>query len=221
MFSGIVEEVAKVVAVDTSGAGSKLAIESSLDHALTKAGDSLCIDGVCLTVTALKAPRLEFDLSEETGRRSTLINLSAGAKVNLERALKLGERLHGHLVFGHIDTTVKLLARSEEKGSWRLAFERPVELQGYIAPKGSLALAGVSLTVGEVEADRFSVYIVPQTAARTNLLEVALGRKVNLEVDMLARYVHSLLGGEQGEARLLKALTENGLLSYKFQWPQP
>jgi len=218
MFSGIIEEKARVASLRKEGGALKLLLESHLDHSATNAGDSICIDGVCLTVTKIRGSELEFDVSEETARRSTLPDLRVGARVNLERSLALGGRLHGHLVYGHVDRTVCLRSRREENGLFELAFELPEEMRPYIVTKGSVALAGVSLTVGAVNEQSFVVYIIPHTAALTTLPDLAVGDKVNLEIDMLARYVQGLLFGSRLEkqSNLLKLLAENGYLSYKF-----
>ena len=198
MFSGIVEEAARVVSLTRSGSGGRLVVDSGLDHADTGTGDSIAIEGVCLTVVAVQGSRLEFDLAEETIRRSTLGELHSGVRVNLERSLRLGERLHGHLVCGHIDGVLTLEARRPEGSSTAYVWRFPVELRGFVAPKGSVAVAGVSLTVGEVGEAIFSTYVVPHTAAVTTLAERRPGDRVNFEVDVLARYVQSLLqaGGE-------------------------
>jgi riboflavin synthase len=154
---------------------------------------------VCLTVVEHDGRgRLSFDLASETLRRSTLGLRKAGDRVNLERSLALGDRLHGHFVFGHVDARIKLLARRSEGTCDRLVWSLPVELQHLVVAKGSVSLSGVSLTVGEVEAGSFSVYIIPHTAALTTLHGLAVGDEANFEVDMLARYVNAALTGKKG-----------------------
>lgn len=184
MFSGIVEELAQVVLV---GDG-KLAIKSSLDHRGTAKGDSICINGVCLTVVQVMGSALNFDLAPETLRRSNLGDLKIGDRVNLERSLKLGDRISGHFVFGHIDAVLALVERRDDGNSVELWFSLPKEWQRYVVPKGSISLSGVSLTVGSVKSDRFCVWIVPHTGAITTLGTLQVNDRVNFEVDMLARY---------------------------------
>lgn len=219
MFSGIVEEMAVAAALKRRSGGLCLAVESELDHSAAKIGDSIAIEGVCLTVRSIRGRRLEFDLSEETARRSTLALLRPGAPVNLERSIQLGARLHGHLVFGHIDATVALKERVPEGASWRYSFELPQELRSMAAPKGSLALNGVSLTVGEVGAGYFNVYVVPHTASITTLGRLAPGGRANLEIDILARYVRAHLTGlaDVNDGRLLKLLAENGYIGGRMK----
>jgi riboflavin synthase len=214
MFSGIIEETGRVVGVKLTGPGFRLLIESCLDHSHTKIGDSIAIEGVCLTVTGIKDSALEFDLSAESARRSTLQSLKPGQSVNLERSLMLGDRVHGHLVAGHVDCTTELLSSEAEGESYKLTWDLPREFQGYIAPKGSVALGGVSLTVGEVSATMFTTYIIPYTLKVTTLGALCPGQRVNLEVDLLARYVRSQLTAIQpsNDKNLLKSLSEAGFI---------
>jgi riboflavin synthase len=193
MFSGIVEETAKVVSLSRSSECCRLALRSGLDHRETRIGDSICVSGVCLTVVHKEGAQVVFDLSEETLRRSTLGRLNSGDLINVERSLVLGERIHGHLVFGHVDTLVTLLAREDEPGSIKMTWSLPPDWRRFLTPKGSVAIAGVSLTVGEVETDRFSVYLIPHTLEVTTLSNAQVGYSANLEVDMLARYVAAIL----------------------------
>jgi len=192
MFSGIVEESAAVAHFDK--ATRRLRLRSSLDHSLTKIGDSIAVDGVCLTVVEKCGNELCFDLAEETMRRTTLGILAAGQDVNLERSLKLGDRLHGHF-----DGVVQLLAREKDGVNDRLLFSYPAVLSGLIARKGSISVCGVSLTVGEVYADRFAVYIIPHTNQITKLAQLKINSCVNLEIDMLARYSRSILEARAGD----------------------
>ncbi|MCB0309752.1 MAG: riboflavin synthase [Bdellovibrionales bacterium] len=189
MFTGIVEERATVQDIAAFSGLHKLEISSGLDLSSTKVGDSICVSGVCLTVTAVSGKTLNFDISAETQRRSNLASLRIGDSVNLERSLKVGERLHGHFVSGHIDATTTLRERSADGMSERFCFDMPCSLAPFIAPKGSITIDGVSLTVGEVQARRFSVYVIPHTAEVTTFANLAEGDLVNLEVDILARYV--------------------------------
>ncbi len=192
MFSGIVEESASVLAFDKGRDPVRLVIRSNLDHSETKLGDSICISGVCLTVVQKHNADLSFDLAAETLRRSTLGTLKVGEKVNLERSLQLGARLHGHFVFGHVDATIELVSRTNDGKCDRLEWRFPAELRPYFASKGSVSVSGVSLTVGEVSAQTFSVYIIPHTSDITILSSLHVGAKANVEVDMLARYVYNM-----------------------------
>ncbi len=197
MFSGIVEERARVLKLDKARNPARLLIVSALDHSTTEPGDSIAIDGVCLTVVESSKNAegewtLEFDLADETLRRSTHGDLNEGKPVNLERSLKLGDRIHGHFVFGHVDATAELLESRKDGECQRLLFKIPTDLKPFIAEKGSVSLSGVSLTVGETGKDSFAVYIIPHTSEKTNLLEKSPGDKVNIEIDMLARYVKNI-----------------------------
>jgi riboflavin synthase len=193
MFSGIVEESAQVVSIEKTREPVRLVIKSGLDHASTKLGDSICISGVCLTVVAKNSGNLSFDLAQETLRRSTLGSLSAGDRVNLERSLQLGDRLHGHFVFGHVDATIELVSRTNDGKCDRLEWKFPKELRSYFASKGSVSISGISLTLGEVTDTTFSVYIIPHTSEVTILSSIKVGGAANLEIDMLSRYVHESL----------------------------
>ena len=209
MFSGIVEEKAKVEAL----AAGKLRVLSTLDHSATKIGDSIAINGVCLTVTTLeKTSRgylISFDVSDETLRRSVALNV--GGSVNLERALLFGGRVHGHIVTGHVDGTATLVSKKMEGESIRLEWQIPNELVCFIAEKGSVALSGVSLTVGEVSGTNFATYIIPHTLEQTILSDCSVGAKVNVEVDILARYVANMLQPKKREIDE-EFLRENGFI---------
>jgi riboflavin synthase len=190
MFSGIIEELA----VLEEFSESQLVVSSRLDHAKTAAGDSIALNGCCLTVvqkklTDKKSTQLSFDVSPETKRRTTIGSLAAGDKINLERSLVVGERLHGHFVMGHVDTVVSLKEKKTEGNSLKLIWALPADYAKFIAEKGSVSLSGVSLTVGEVGKDFFNVYIIPHTAEVTTLGAMKAGDLSNLEIDIFARYV--------------------------------
>ena len=189
MFSGIVEESAEVLSVDTAKYPFRLTINSKSNFEDLKIGDSLCVSGVCLTIVHRRGRKISFDMVRETVARTNLGKLNAGDSVNLERSMKLGERVHGHLLFGHVDASVRLLSRVRVGAdSYRFVFSLPAKLRRFVVPKGSIGLNGISLTVGEVEADRFTVYIIPHTLAVTNFATLRVGQLVNIEIDMLARY---------------------------------
>ncbi len=206
MFSGIVEEAAVIVSYRESAHEARLVVQSKLDHAKTKLGDSICIDGVCLTVVHHDGRgALSFDLASETIRRSTLGKRKAGDKVNLERSLALGDRLHGHFVFGHVDARIELLARKSEGTCDRLVWSLPAEFRHMVVSKGSVSLSGVSLTVGELDERSFSVYVIPHTSAVTTLEALQVGEEANFEVDMLSRYVNAALKGERAQGGMSRA----------------
>lgn len=199
MFTGLVETVGEVVAVTPGEGSARLQIApGALPVEALAPGDSVAVNGVCLTVARRDARAFCADVSRETLDCTTLGELGPGARVNLERALALGERLGGHLVTGHVDGVACVVARTPEGDSERLAFEAPAALARYIARKGSVCVDGVSLTVNAVQGARFEVQIVPHTRGHTIVGEYRPGRRVNLEVDLLARYLERLLDAGAG-----------------------
>ena len=195
MFTGIVEAVGRVVAVAPRGDGIRVRVDpKTLDIERVRIGDSIAVDGCCLTVVALDGHRLEFDVSAETLHCTT--GFADGARVNLERSLRVGDLLGGHLMSGHVDGTGRVAAsapvENDAHGSRRLEVEAPAALAPLIAVKGSIAVAGVSLTVNAVDGTRFAVNLIPHTLAMTTLRDLAAGSRVNLEVDTVARYVARL-----------------------------
>ena len=191
MFSGIVAAVGAVAATRPASGGLRLRVEAgSLNLNDVGIGDSIAVNGVCLTVVAKMARSFEVDVSPETLACTT--GLAKGRRVNLEKALRLADRLGGHLVSGHVDG-VATMARVKRAGNNRVITVRaPARLAKYIARKGSIAMNGVSLTVNDVKGSGFSVNLIPHTLAATNLGELGARDKVNLEVDMLARYIERL-----------------------------
>ena len=193
MFTGIVEELGAIASVDGDDAGLRLEIEAPLLAPLCKIGDSVNVSGCCLTVVEVNGATLAFEVVPETLRRTALGGLGAGARVNLEDALRAGEPYGGHIVQGHVDGVGELAERREEGiGLW-LRFRAPDNVQRYLIEKGSVTVAGVSLTVAELHDDGFAVAIVPHTMQVTTLGNLAPGDPVNLEADMIARYVERLL----------------------------
>jgi riboflavin synthase len=190
VFSGIVEAVGRVRETSARSAGKQIWIEAPFDRLAV--GESICVSGVCLTVTALSPGLFAADVSPETLRRSTLASLGVGANVNLERSLRLGDRLSGHLVFGHVDGIGRLVALRPEGESYLYEFEAPQPVSRYLVEKGSVAADGVSLTVFGCADGRFSVALIPHTARVTTLGALAPGDAVNLESDMIAKYVEKL-----------------------------
>jgi riboflavin synthase len=197
MFSGIVQAVGKIAAVAPKGDGLRLVVApGGLDTADVAVGDSIAVNGCCLTVVAMSGATLGFDVSAET--LACTSGLDGTSDVNLEKSLRLADRLGGHLVTGHVDGvgTVAAFDRVEEvasgTGSYRLEIDAPRALARFIATKGSIAVQGVSLTVNGVEGARFHVNLIPHTLEVTTLKSLAPGAKVNLEVDLVARYVARL-----------------------------
>jgi riboflavin synthase len=198
VFTGIVREIGRVVDAEGGADGLTLVVEAPETGPLTAVGDSVAIDGVCLTAEAVDGPRLRFHAVAETLRRTTLGGLAAGADVNVEPALRAGEPLGGHLVQGHVDGLGKVASVEAESDGLSIVVEAPPEILRYCVEKGSITLDGVSLTVAELHDDAFAVALVPHTLAATTLGELAPGRAVNLEVDVLAKYVERLVAPHAG-----------------------
>ena len=195
MFTGIVQAVGRILARDTVGDGARIRVDAaSLDCADVATGDSIAVAGCCLTVVETVPPVLAFDVSGETLRCTT--GFDVGARVNLEKSLRLADRLGGHLMSGHVDGVGVVAAfaavAGDAHGSWLLAIDAPSALARYVAAKGSIAVDGVSLTSNAVDRTRFTVNLIPHTLAVTTLSQLAVGISVNLEVDMIARYVERL-----------------------------
>ncbi|ODA68575.1 Riboflavin synthase [Methyloligella halotolerans] len=199
MFTGIVSDIGEVAKAEIGEDGARFEIASRYDPATIELGASIACNGCCLTVTAVEkttdGSRFSVDASNETLALTTLADWTAGTRINLERALKMGDELGGHLVSGHVDGCAVLLAMQPDGESRRLVFESPPELARYIAKKGSVALNGVSLTVNDVEGQRFSVNVIPFTLEHTTLGALEPNAPLNLEVDMMARYVERLSQG--------------------------
>jgi riboflavin synthase len=195
MFTGIVEAVGEVTAMAESTPGTyRLEIRTPLASEL-KIGDSLANNGVCLTVISQTALAVGFDLLAETVLRSNLEDLKIGDLVNLERPMAASSRFDGHIVQGHVDTTAKLLAVEEVGQDHRIEVELPIPFQQYVVFKGSIAINGISLTVAELHADRFVNWIIPHTWKMTNLHRRKPGDRMNLEFDVVAKYVERMISG--------------------------
>jgi len=198
MFTGIVESKGTLVRTSGGGNEARLVVEGELGPEALVLGESISVDGVCLTVAKIVEPgpgrcSFEADASAETLEKTTLGALGAGDRVNLERALAAGGRLGGHIVSGHVDGVGRIVEKSPLGGAVKVVFEVPGDLARYIAPKGSICVSGVSLTVNNVSGTRFDVVLVPHTRDKTSLDALPVGARVNLEVDILARYVARLL----------------------------
>jgi riboflavin synthase len=193
MFTGIVAAVGRIERVEPRPQGLRLAIDAgALDMSDVAIGDSIAVDGCCLTVVALAGRRFDVDVSQETIDCTT--GLGVRGEVNLEKSLRLADRLGGHLVSGHVDGVGEVVAFERVGESHRLVVRAPAELARYVARKGSIAVQGVSLTVNRVDGLEFEINLIPHTLAVTTLKRLKPGARVNLEVDLLARYAERLLG---------------------------
>tara|TARA_R110001592_G_scaffold234908_1_gene492757 strand:+ start:128 stop:793 length:666 start_codon:yes stop_codon:yes gene_type:complete len=219
MFTGIIEALGSVADLQLRGGEWRMSIHSAaLDFGDVILGDSIAVNGVCLTVTKLGTAQFEVDVSNETMQHTTLHGLGKGTKVNLEKALTPTKRLGGHIVSGHVDGVGEVTALRPDGASIRMDFSVPKDLAKYIAQKGSICIDGTSLTVNTVNGAAFSVNIIPHTQSETIIQDYKVGGKVNLEVDLIARYLERLMQGDsaaeeqQGSAsKLTKSLlAENG-----------
>lgn len=202
MFTGLIETVGRVAETGRRGGVLRLGIVSSLPVGEMEDGESVAVDGVCLTVCERRRDRFLADVIPETLARSTLSGLRPGHGVNLERSLRASDRLGGHLVQGHVDATAPVRAVRRRGGDYRLEVALVPEIRPYVALKGSVALHGVSLTVAGLGRESFEVALVPQTLERTTLGRLRAGDRINVEADLLARYLERLLEGrEAGAAR--------------------
>ncbi len=194
MFTGIIVALGRIATLEPRGGDVRLGIEAdALDLSRTRLGDSISVQGVCLTVIGLDTARFDTDVSRETLSKTTLGRLRGGDVVNLEPALRAGDPLGGHLVSGHVDGVGTLVSAREDARSWRMEFELPAALARYVAAKGSICLDGVSLTVNAVQGRRFDVNIIPHTFEVTSLGRRRVGDEVNVEIDLIARYLDRLM----------------------------
>lgn len=200
MFTGIIQAIGRIERLDPKGVDFRILVEATADFGMANVqiGDSIAVNGVCLTVTTKGERGFAADVSRETLDVTTLGKLTSGSRVNLEQALTLNTHLGGHLVSGHVDGIGHLVGRYPDGRSLRMQFEFPAELARYIAPKGSICVDGVSLTVNSVTNKHFELNIVPHTLAGTIIDQYREGCKVNLEVDLIARYLERLLQSGQG-----------------------
>lgn len=206
MFTGIIQAVGRVAEMEPVGGDLRLVVDAAglaarVDAARLATGESVAVNGVCLTVLEPRGTLLPFDVSRESLERTTLGALCVGARVNLEAALRLGDPLGGHLVSGHVDGIATVVDVHEDARSLRVVIGAPHGLARFVAPKGSVALDGVSLTVNEVDGTRFGINLVPHTLEMTTFADLAPGRRLNMEVDTIARYVDRMLSfGRASEA---------------------
>jgi riboflavin synthase len=193
VFTGLIEEVGKVVATRTSDYGTKLEVTAPRIAREARTGESIAVNGCCLTLTSRRGDRLTFDLLEETIARANLKKLRQNSRLNLERALRADGRLGGHFVQGHVDCVSRIIAFDRKGADFRLEIELPENSRHYVASKGSITVNGISLTVAEVLPRSFAVWIIPHTKRHTNLDRATTGDLVNLEFDILAKYVERMV----------------------------
>jgi riboflavin synthase len=194
MFTGIILATGRVASLAEKGGDLEMGIDAAeLDFTRIGIGDSVSVQGACLTVTRTEGTRFYADVSRETMAKTTLGTLSSGSRVNLEPSLRAGDALGGHYVSGHVDAVGNLRALVQDARSWRLEFELPAPLMRFVAPKGSIGINGVSLTVNKVDGRRFDVNIIPHTLKVTTLGELKIDEGVNIEIDVIARYLERLM----------------------------
>lgn len=213
MFTGIIAAIGKVEAVQAKGGDLSLQIATQqLDLDDVSLGDSIAVNGVCLTVVSMKSTSLSFDVSRESLDRTSLGDVKVGSQVNLEKALAVGERLGGHFVSGHVDGLGTVVSMKESARSIQFRFEFPENLARYIAEKGSICIDGVSLTVNNVSDNWFEVNIIPHTMQETIISHYQAGSSVNLEVDLIARYLERLLPETDTKGVSLDTLSKHGFI---------
>jgi riboflavin synthase len=217
MFTGIIQAVGEIRSVQPRGGDVRLGVGTGkLEMANVSPGDSIAVNGVCLTAVSLGGDGFAADVSRETMSLTTLGALSAGSRVNLEKALTLSTPLGGHLVSGHVDGVGEILERRQDARSWRFRVQAPPALVRYIAQKGSICVDGTSLTVNEVQGRIFAVNIVPHTIGETIIGDYAPGTRVNLEVDLVARYLERLVLGDRAAEPTATGVTAELLAEHGF-----
>jgi riboflavin synthase len=197
MFTGLIEAIGEARGIKRLGSEATLMLQVPSSFSDCRPGDSVAVDGVCLTITDIRGHLFTLDISGETLERSTLGELKGGGRVNLERAMRLSDRLGGHLVSGHVDDA-GILKRIERQGrSWLIQVSLNPSLGRYLIEKGSIAVDGISLTINRCTGDSFTVAIIPQTARMTTLLRKQVGDKVNIEIDMISKYIERFINHEE------------------------
>ena len=213
MFTGIIEEIGKIKSFKKDSNGATVEVECSLVLEDTKLGDSIAINGVCQTVIELSSNSFKARVSDETLKVTTFENLKSGNIVNLERALTLSSRLGGHIVSGHVDCRGKFTKIEKLTDFYNLEFEIPQEQTKYVVHKGSITINGISLTVAEINQNRFKVAIIPHTFENTNLKALNIGDNVNIETDILGKYVEKMLSSKDNDSNIsMSFLQENGFV---------
>jgi riboflavin synthase len=201
MFTGIIEELGRVRVIEQRGEDARIVIEAQLVTEDTHDGDSIAVNGVCLTALAVQKDCFAADVSRETLNRSTLGRLRPGTAVNLERSVTPMTRLGGHLVQGHVDARGKFLGAEAHGGSWTVGISYPPEIARYLVFKGSVAVEGISLTIAELADDHFNIAIIPKTWDVTNFSQLQPGDEVNLEADVIAKYVERIMNTSESDGR--------------------
>jgi len=213
MFTGLIEDTGRVASFQRRSEAGVLVVETNLPTEEIAIGDSVAVNGACLTVTARSGRTLTFDISPESISRTLIGKFSSGSRVNLERALKLGDRLGGHIVSGHVDCAGQLTRSENSSGNFQLQFALPSEYARYLVEKGSITVDGISLTVNSVTQDRFSVNIIPHTFSSTTLADLRTGDQVNIETDIIGKYIERLTSPWKSAGGLsMKTLAENGFI---------
>lgn len=214
MFTGIIEEIGRISAFDAHAGGAKIKIAAEIVTENTAEGDSIAVNGVCLTALNINSDSFTADVSSETLNRSTLGNLSVGAKTNLERAVTPNTRLGGHIVQGHVDARGKFLGATRNGDFWTVKIGFPKEIGQYLVYKGSISVEGISLTIANLNADSFEIAVIPKTWELTNLSTLKSGDAVNLEADVIAKYVERILlyGAARKDEITVEKLTELGFV---------
>ena len=215
MFTGIIEELGEISNLEKSAGGARIKISAKVVTENTAEGDSIAVNGVCLTALDIKADSFSADVSGETLNRTTLGKLNVGAKVNLERAVTVSTRLGGHIVQGHVDARGKFLEAAQTGGFWTVRVLFPKEIGQYLVYKGSISVEGISLTIADLSEDSFEIAVIPKTWELTNLSALKSGEEVNLEADVIAKYVERIMlykREEKNEAITIEKLTKLGFI---------
>ena len=216
MFTGIIEETGKILSLENRGDGARIKIAASVVTEDTLEGDSIAVNGVCLTALNIKLDGFAADVSNETLKRSTLGNLNIGSKVNLERAVTVSSRLGGHIVQGHVDARGKFLTAEQNGDFWTVKIGYPKEIGQYLVYKGSISVEGISLTIANLSDESFDIAIIPKTWEQTNLSTLKSGDTVNLEADVIAKYVERIMlygkGASKKEEITIEKLTKLGFV---------
>lgn len=216
MFTGIIEETGKIVAFETHAGGAKIKISAQTVTKDSNEGDSIAVNGVCLTALDIKSESFSADVSSETLNRSTFGKLDIGARVNLERAVTASTRLGGHIVQGHVDARGKFVSAVSSGDFWTVRISYPPEIGRYLVYKGSISVEGISLTIANLSDEWFEIAVIPKTWELTNLSALKSGDEVNLEADVIAKYVERIMlygrGAEKKEAITMEKLTKLGFV---------
>ncbi len=214
MFTGIIEELGKIASLDKHAGGAKIKISAKTVTDKTAEGDSLAVNGVCLTALEINADSFAADVSQETLNRSTLGNLKIGSSVNLERAVTPSTRLGGHIVQGHVDARGKFLSAKQDGDFWTVRIGFPAEIGQYLVYKGSVSVEGISLTIANLADDFFEIAVIPKTWELTNLSSLKTGDAVNLEADVIAKYVERIMlyGQKKSEDITMEKLSKLGFI---------